>query len=88
MQKRGLLVTTEAVKAVKAVLVVNQAEAVASLAAAGGLLRRVAWLVVGEACLVAEACLVGQACLVGEACLVVKDAYPVGEDRQPEQLDP
>lgn len=76
MQKRGLLVTTEAVKAVKAVLVVNQAEAVASLAAAGGLLRRVAWLVVGEACLVAK------------ACLVVKDAYPVGEDRQPEQLDP
>ena len=44
MQKRGLLVTTEAVKAV---LVVNQEEEVASLAAAEGLLLRVAWLVVG-----------------------------------------
>ena len=42
----------------------------------------------GEACLVEEAYLVAEACLEGKACLVVRDAYPVGEDRQPEQVDP
>jgi hypothetical protein len=51
IHKRGLLVATEVVKAV---LMVNQVEEVASLAAAEGLLLRVAWLVMGEACLVAE----------------------------------
>jgi hypothetical protein len=74
MQKIGLLVATEVVKAV---LVVSQVGEAASLAAAAeGLLLRVAWLAVG-------ACLA-----VGEACLAVEGAYPVGADRQPGQEDP
>ena len=67
MQKNMLL---EAAEVVRAVLMVNQAGEVASLAAAEGLLPRVASLAMGQ------------------ACPVVGDAYPVGVDRQPEQVDP